>query len=663
MANITYNRNIEGLRAIAVFSVILYHYLPEYFPNGWLGVDLFFVISGYVITNSILSFKSRNFVNFYLEFLLRRMVRLLPALFFMVIVVLILSSNFYYVHTEALSFFWSVIFFYSNILFYAKTLDYFAAEGLPNFFDHTWSLSVEWQFYFIAPVSYWFFRNFSNKKLKFYFYIFAMVLSLCSYLLNGGHDQPAVFFLPFFRFWEFIVGVLLASYLQDNPVKNFRFNVNLYSNVCLSFLLLIMLSSFGVSRELSSLGTVFFTVIIIYYSTLNLGIGGHLANKYLCYFGTLSYGLYLWHWPLFILAQFFMPLNAMTYFLCFSFSILFSVFSKFAIERPATIYFRNQISRNKFLISFLIFSFLYLFIIVSFLLLDFKANRNQSFQDLSNGRQSLFEPFVSETGVVWHGVECSIINDEDIGKDINIERCLVGKNIQPNSRKVLVLGNSFAPAFISAFDFVDLPTKDRPAIIVAPKFGASPVPDMSWPSHSTDATHYYWNSVVPKLISQLDAGDSILLVSDLSKLSNLDDNSINVLLTQFEVGLEKLSASLSAQGISLSIVGPIPLLREAKCDPETGFNQWLSREEYPCVYFTKDQTYSRFQRVFDIFDRLSANDYITVIDLFDVFCTTVCGYTDGYGNLLYRDVYSHPSRFASERARPLFEKWFVDLVR
>ena len=224
-----YREEIDGLRSIAVIPVVLYHAgLRMYFSGGYVGVDIFFVISGYLITSVIENeCKEEKFsiVNFYE----RRCRRILPALF----LILFLSSFFayYLMLSEQLAEFGetllSVIFLSSNIYFWWKDDGYFSQLSELNPLVHTWSLAVEEQFYLLFPLLCYLFY-----KKKIYLIILLVGFTLISlFLCQWGANlelmsieqfqmfaqhRYASFYLPIGRIWELLLGAFLAFYLQTN---------------------------------------------------------------------------------------------------------------------------------------------------------------------------------------------------------------------------------------------------------------------------------------------------------------------------------------------------------------------------------------------------------------------------------------------------------------
>lgn len=226
---LTYRNEIDGLRAIAVVSVIFYHAgFHTVFAGGYVGVDVFFVISGYLITSVIeteCDSKTFSLGNFYE----RRCRRILPALFLIVFI----SSPFayYWMLPERLIEFGqtllSMIFLSSNFFFWWKDDGYFARLTEFNPLVHTWSLAVEEQFYFVFPIFCYFFNQ---KKRQLIFTLIFFTLSSFFLAQWGGNLHQvkgqklqlfaqhswASFYLPTGRVWELMLGAFAAFYLQNN---------------------------------------------------------------------------------------------------------------------------------------------------------------------------------------------------------------------------------------------------------------------------------------------------------------------------------------------------------------------------------------------------------------------------------------------------------------
>lgn len=389
---ISYRPEIDGLRAIAVLSVIFFHTNKSIgnfilFSGGFLGVDIFFVISGYLITSIILN-EINITTNFsFKSFYQRRARRILPALLFVIFFsiffayLFLLPSDF---NDYTKSIFYS-LFFTSNYFFYFTGELYDATPSLLKPFLHTWSLSVEEQFYLIYPVIFYFsfkyFKNFLNKIL--FSLIFISIFAMVVYFYT---NQSLAFFNFLTRFWELLIGALIAN----NQSKISSLNLSILKKNIISFFGLILIIypilffnkniSYGYIYTFVSIAGV---SLIISFHDKEILINKILTNKILVFLGLISYSLYLWHYPIFAfgrITEFFGDgVSKKLIFLTF----IFSLFTYYLIEKP----FRNFnfISVKKFL--FLIFISYFILLLCIFFSLSGKITpiRNESLKLLNTG--------------------------------------------------------------------------------------------------------------------------------------------------------------------------------------------------------------------------------------------------------------------------------------
>lgn len=300
-----YRREIDGLRALAVIPVILFHAGFQAFEGGFVGVDIFFVISGYLITSIIISeMESDNFsvVNFYE----RRARRILPALFF-VLALCLPMAWFWLLPTSMKDFSESLIavpIFSSNILFWRES-GYFDTSAELKPLLHTWSLGVEEQFYVLFPLLLMITWRFGKRfVIGVLISTFAISIGLAHW---GAFNKPtASFFLLPTRAWELLAGSFIAFYFlkKDNKI------VSGHTNQFLSLmgLLLIVYAVLVYDKDtpfpsLYSLVPIFGTVLLIINATPATYVGNLLGRKLFVGIGLISYSAYLWHQPLFAFAR------------------------------------------------------------------------------------------------------------------------------------------------------------------------------------------------------------------------------------------------------------------------------------------------------------------------------------------------------------------------
>ena len=345
---ITYRPEIDGLRAIAVFSVIFYHFKfsllgESVLAGGFIGVDIFYVISGYLITSLILkeleTSQNFSFINFYE----RRARRILPAL----LVVMLVSLPFawtYLLPDSFINYAQSVLFtlvFSSNFYFWHIGEIYGAESSIFLPLMHAWSLSVEEQFYLIFPIVLYFLFKFFRKYLL-HIIIIGIIASLIIADFGSKNYPSFNFFVLPTRGWELLAGGILARLELSYGRSNYSI-----LNKFLPFigLLLIFYSFIYFDEEmrhpsLYTLTPILGTMAIIWFSSKEDLLTRILSTKIFVGFGLISYSLYLWHYPIFSFAirQFdFSNGNTIKVLLVFI-TIILSVLTFFLVERP----FRNR---------------------------------------------------------------------------------------------------------------------------------------------------------------------------------------------------------------------------------------------------------------------------------------------------------------------------------
>ncbi len=342
-SKLSYRAEIDGLRAIAVVSVILYH--AQFgslgsivrFTGGFIGVDIFFVISGYLITRIILSeLESKGSFSF-LNFYERRARRILPMLFVVIFVSIpyasqkLLPSDFVEYAGSTLA----SLFFSSNFFFYFSTTEYNAESALLKPFLHTWSLGVEEQFYLVFPilaiVAYKYFRK---HFLTILIGLSLLSLQVAEYL--EVRNPELNFYLPFSRFWELAVGSMLAyRELYYKPS-----NEGLASK-SLPILGLYLIAYSILFFDGKTPHPSFYTLIPIIGIALIIGfaskdelVGKVLGSKPFVWVGLISYSAYLWHFPIFAFSRMGKEPTNYDKFEWIALTAILSVLSYFVVEKP-----------------------------------------------------------------------------------------------------------------------------------------------------------------------------------------------------------------------------------------------------------------------------------------------------------------------------------------
>ena len=295
-----YRKEIDGLRAIAVIPVILFHAGIFGFSGGYIGVDIFFVISGYLITTIILDELSQNkfsIKNFYE----RRAKRILPALSAVLVVTTVLAfifmpANLLKSYANSLM---SVVTFTSNFHFFS-TSGYFSTVSDQKPLLHTWSLAVEEQFYLFFPILLSYLWVKGKKHITKVIVTLSVISLLLAHFLAVKGYANANFYLIFSRAWELFAGALIAlTSIQSVHIKNWQ-----RESLGILGLILIAYSLFFFDDQtlfpsFYALTPIIGTVLIISFSTIDTLVGKFLANRFFVGIGLISYSLYLWHQPLF----------------------------------------------------------------------------------------------------------------------------------------------------------------------------------------------------------------------------------------------------------------------------------------------------------------------------------------------------------------------------
>jgi len=442
-----YRAEIDGIRALAIIPVVLFHTGFSLFEGGYVGVDVFFVISGYLITRLIMREHSENKFSL-TSFYERRIRRILPALFFMILIITIIAS-FIMVPADLVNFYKSSIantLFLSNIFFWTN-INYFSnpTELIPLI--HMWSISIEEQFYLVFPIIFiYLIKNLKLKKILIIFFIFSSLSVLFAQVVgNFNLTQPymakqfsffyissASFYLPLARAWELLIGCMIAIYLnKENNLKN-KFS-DLYIFLGIVF---IIASIFFYNKNIPY-ASIYTILPVVGASLLILFLNNKsffyflFTNKLIIFFGLISYSLYLWHQPLFALYRiyFINEPKFYEYLLLIILAIIIAFFSWKYIEKP----FRNRsfLSKNKIFILFLLISFL----IIIFNFFGINSNGFNKIKFIENKLGDKKEIIINKP------IETSqIINLQKQFLKLDIE-----KFKSPNNhRKILFIGDSHA---------------------------------------------------------------------------------------------------------------------------------------------------------------------------------------------------------------------------
>lgn len=318
--------DVQCWRAVAIMGVLLFHIWPEYFPNGFLGVDIFFVLSGYLMSKIIESKKSQMTFGLAINFYYRRIKRIVPIYVLFIIIVLILlmntlwESEYRKVREDSKY----ALLFVTNQPSLFPVKNYFDVESNYDFFKHCWSISVEMQFYLIVPLIFCLWKNLF-KQSKFIILIVLLMSSLTYQCMMKS--EVTRYQSMFCRVWQFICGIFVQSY----ELNYFDYINSIFHNMIIQLILLICLiveffPLYEFNRELASIICVFITALLLSTSTSNENspfrylLMSQTLQKYFVFCGDISYVLYLTHWPL------------ITYYRFIQYDLTFTIFRKLYVS-------------------------------------------------------------------------------------------------------------------------------------------------------------------------------------------------------------------------------------------------------------------------------------------------------------------------------------------
>lgn len=646
----SYRPEIDGLRALAVVAVIINHFNKNLLPSGYLGVDIFFVISGFVITSSLANRPSKSFGDFLLGFYSRRVRRIVPALVLFVIVTGILICIFHPEPRVMLGIGLRAIFGFSNIALYQGATDYFATSTELNVFTHTWSLGVEEQFYFIFPFLLWFsgFGRQTRKGTIFLFWIMGAlaIASLTAFIYLSRTDQPAAYFLMPARFWELGTGCILFLFLQGRTLKGWVAGVPPFGVMGLLIAVLFIPLQFTVQATIS---VVLLTALLIASLRPETTAYDLLTHPHVVYIGLISYSLYLWHWSILSISRWTIGIHWWSVPIQVSFIFLLAAASYRFIEKPL----RNaewSALRWKSIGYGLCASVS----AASLLLLLRYPLEGRLYTGNDSATKNLLEEFCL--------INASGDNADSISKSM-FDRCVLPP--KPITRqRILIMGDSHSSQYYPLLlkirtnkgtGVAGIATISNP--FLPQRYTNKDLKKEQWESVNKTRSHFF-----DKEFSNLKRGDLLLIASrieyyfikdkydlgNLDKMLNLasdDWTSVNE-KTAFSLWLGKLSSlahTAENKGVNVVVFSPLPVFRGDDASPvEICRVQWF-RPSLPdtCNYGEKRQKiFARVRPLADGLRQLSAlHSNLFVYDPFPMVCPpseSICK-TYRHGKKIFRD--------------------------
>lgn len=301
-----YRADIDGLRAVAVLSVLFFHGFPTLLPGGFIGVDIFFVMSGFLISTIIFESLLENKFSFF-DFYLRRAKRIFPALIVVLIFCYFAGWNILFPNEfKALSkHIVAGALFSSNLLSFMEQ-GYFDVSADMKPLLHLWSLGIEEQFYIVWPLILW---TCWKRKLNFLLVLLGiMLLSFGFNVVTVRTNSNAAFYMPHLRFWELLIGASLAYFSVFKSAETARLTKSYANHMACAGAVTLVLSLLLITKENAFPGwwavlpTVAAACLIMAGPSawINRNV---LSLPVMVWFGLISFPLYLWHWPLLAFAR------------------------------------------------------------------------------------------------------------------------------------------------------------------------------------------------------------------------------------------------------------------------------------------------------------------------------------------------------------------------
>jgi len=436
-----YRSDIDGLRAIAIILVLMFHGGLSLFPSGFIGVDVFFVISGFLIT-SIISTSLKNQSFSISDFYVRRLWRLQPALITVVIFTLVLATIFY-LPADFIDYIRSAKYttlFTSNQYFARSTTGYAAPDTANLLLLHTWSLSIEWQWYLLLPAGLLLLNRYlSDKTLKIATVTITMCMLGLSIYLSDKYPNKSYYFLTS-RVFEFMAGSCLVVFSCE------KLKLKQSTSSALGVLSLLAIIYCATKANIVLGYPDYHAVIVSIASALlilvgasNSGIASRILSFYpLVFIGSISYSLYLWHWPIFATGRYLgLTENILFKISCYVLTFIASYLTYIFIENPCR---KIRLSLSKS------FSLLVLIPGVFFLILYPISSKYDGFNFRFGSEYARIESTLQKYSSPYRE---SCLNGNTDGTDKN---CIVGN--ANAEKRALLIGDSNSNHFWSFIDIL-----------------------------------------------------------------------------------------------------------------------------------------------------------------------------------------------------------------
>lgn len=651
---LTYRRDIDGLRAVSVLVVLFYHAGLTLFGGGYIGVDVFFVISGYLIT-SIIVRDIENGSFSIAKFYERRCRRILPALI-VVVIASVVAGFLLFGPNELIELGQSAVatsLFSSNFFFYSES-DYFdrASELKPLL--HTWSLAVEEQYYILFPLLLLFISRKGGRRYALWL-ISLTFISLMLCIVTSIQNASAVFYLFPGRAWEILLGGLLAIGFIPKPKS--QLSRDMASGLGL---LLIMYSVFFFTGEASFPGSAALIPVLGATFIIWAGIEGKsfigraLALRGLVFIGLISYSLYLWHWPILVFSKYYaiVELNILQKSTLFVVVFILSIFSWRYIETP---FRRNVFHKNRFML-FTTSAFASL----GALIIGLVIMLNNGFPNRFHESFKLVLEQEDTEWLQWHSCENVMERLES-----NQELCNLGA--EDSEASFILWGDSHARALASGVNLSA--TRNNVSGKIVSQSACPPL--LSIELRGRLSCHNYNQAVLNYIASHAEI-ETVILASRWAYAANgnlFKDDTANIELLDldaadatgnnaelFEIGLRRTVDAIRKIGREVLLVGQIP---EVAYDVPSAFTiaTITHRDINSIIATTLDEYRKRTELVDSVFKDLDNEDKVEILSPYASICDQERCSVVKDNTPLYRDDH-HLSTFGSKYVSSVFDPYF-----
>ena len=631
---LAYRRDIDGLRALAVSSVVGYHAFPQWLPGGFIGVDIFFVISGYLITGILLKQQAAGSFSI-LDFYARRIRRLFPALL-LVLTACLVAAWLFFLADEFVTFGKNVVasvFFVTNLFLWTEA-DYFdiASEFKPLL--HLWSLAVEEQFYIVWPA-----LLFMLAKRRQWLLPFFLVLAAASFLsaISDFNDSVSRFYLPNNRFWELMAGALLALPGRWHLYEKIPADLKAALGLCLLVAGLFLINKHSVFPGWWALLPVLGAFLLLSVGEQSWISRVLFANPVAVFVGLISYPLYLWHWPMLAFAKVLWgaELSILVTWSCIGTSVLCAWLSYRLVEIPL------RTPRSGTILALLI-SALVLAAVGYAFAREFISPRTRA-DDIKT-------------------ILLEIQNWERIPEDRNVAagpHYFFGTGSEQDV--VFLIGDSNMEQYAARINQLMVSRQDK-GVMFAIEGGCTPVPDVASTNACRDKVHRAYRyamdtaAVSTVVVSALwiHCFDVMYCVYD----AGAEQTSIRSQPTLLYDSLRRQLKALTTKGKKVFLVGNIP--SHGAMDPRKLFDRAGTDFKLDKKLLASGVARNEFARIEEINRQLAlvaADSGAIFINPFDYVCDSRhCPMFTREGHLIYKDQDHFSVSFVKERAR------FIDPV-